>query len=387
LFMSKIVAIKNAQIVLENGIIWDGTMIIEDGVIKEVGSHRDITIPEAAEVVDAEGAYVGPGFIDLHCHGGDGLVATTYPVETYDYFLPHGTTSLLLTMDTRSPLEDYLAAFVNAKAAMGKRRGIRGVYMQGPFINVNYGSRAHLSPWKHGIPEAARKALIDGGGEMVKIWTIAPERDDIMEFATYARKVNPGCVFSVGHTEATPAQIRAMGTKYRPSLMTHFGDATGTIKKDSGGTRGYGPNEYCLSDHEMFAELISDSCGLHVHADNQKMLLRGKGYERVVLITDRTPHRHPKPEQFKHIIDVNFTPDGEISGSRLTMDLACRNIMAHTNCGIAQAFVMASLNPAKVLGLDDQIGSVEPGKIADLVFVDDKFNVQKVMLAGDVCKF
>ena len=85
--------------------------------------------------------------------------------------------------------------------------------------------------------------------------------------------------------------------------------------------------------------------------------------------------------------DLNFDHNGHIAGSKLTMDMACRNIMTHTNCGIAQAFLMASTNPAKVLGMDDEIGSIEKGKIADLVFVDDRFNVKKVMLSGMVCEF
>jgi len=69
------------------------------------------------------------------------------------------------------------------------------------------------------------------------------------------------------------------------------------------------------------------------------------------------------------------------------MDQACRNIMTHTNCGIAQAFLMASRNPARVLGMDQEVGSIAPGKRADLVFVDDRFHVQQVMLSGQLCEF
>jgi len=83
---------------------------------------------------------------------------------------------------------------------------------------------------------------------------------------------------------------------------------------------------------------------------------------------------------------LHFDDKGGLAGSRLTMDKACRNIMTHTNCGIAQAFVMASLNPARVIGLDSEIGSVDVDKKADLIFVDDKFNVAKVMLAGKLVK-
>ena len=137
----------------------------------------------------------------------------------------------------------------------------------------------------------------------------------------------------------------------------------------------------------MYAELISDSCGIHVNPEMQQLLLHNKGVEKVILITDSTIHNNPVPENLKHIQDLNFDPTGGIAGSKLTMDLACRNIMTHTNCGIAQAFMMASLNPARVLGLEDEIGSVEEGKTADLVFVDDKFNVKKVMLQDELCDF
>jgi len=202
---------------------------------------------------------------------------------------------------------------------------------------------------------------------------------------TQARELNPSCVFSVAHSEATPAQIRALGTTYRPRSLTHFGCATGRLPV-YGGTRGYGPDEYCYSDNEMYAELISDSYGVHVHPDLQKALLKSKGYERIVLIYDSTSSANPSPENLRHVTDINFDDRGTISGSKLTLDVACRNIMTHTSCGIVQAFVMASLNPAKVIGLDREIGSIERGKTADLVFVDDRFNVKNVMLSGEICK-
>ena len=82
--------------------------------------------------------------------------------------------------------------------------------------------------------------------------------------------------------------------------------------------------------------------------------------------------------------DLNFDDRGGLAGSKLTMDKACKNVMGSTGCGIAQAFVMASTNPARAVGLDD-VGSIEVGKEADLVFVDDKFHVQQVMLQGELC--
>jgi len=153
------------------------------------------------------------------------------------------------------------------------------------------------------------------------------------------------------------------------------------------GTRGVGPDEYCLKRSDIYCELISDSCGIHVHPEMQRLLLHNKGIDHTVLITDSTIYNEPAPENLRHVPDLNFDREGGIAGSKLTMDLACRNIMTHTNCGIAQAFVMASLNGAAVLGLDDEIGSIEVGKRADLVFVDDRFNVKQVMLQGELCDF
>ena len=137
----------------------------------------------------------------------------------------------------------------------------------------------------------------------------------------------------------------------------------------------------------MYAELISDSCGIHVHPQLQQMLLQVKGLHRVVLVTDSTVHSNPTPPEYAHVKDLNFDHNGGIAGSKMTMEQACRNIMTNTNCGIAQAFVMASTNPARVIGMDDTIGSVEVGKQADLVFVDDKFNVLQVMQEGVLCGF
>ena len=116
----------------------------------------------------------------------------------------------------------------------------------------------------------------------------------------------------------------------------------------------------------------------------QQLLIHNKGIDRVVLITDSTKEDAAAPEEFAHITDINFDDVGGISGSKLTMDKACRNIMAHTNCGIAQAFLMASTNPAKAIGMEKTIGSIDKGKNADLIFVDDKFNIQKVMLEGEL---
>ena len=373
-------AIVNANIVTPDGIIYDGKLVIENNRIFDILTAND-PLPETAQIIDGEGAYVGPGFVDIHVHGFGSGETFDADAGTIDHFLSHGTTSLLATPYYSYNFAKTLQDIHNAKEAMKKSHVIKGIYMEGPYTNPCYGANADTNPWRHGIVEEEYKALVDACGTDVKVWTTAPELDGILDFYAYARKVNPDVVIALGHSEATPHQIDALG-KYRPTLMTHTMNATGRPPVPRG-TRGYGPDEYCFSHPDMYAELICDSCGMHVNPSLQRMLLQIKGVHKVVLITDSVKFDAPIPEELKHVPDLCFDHSGDLAGSQLTLDRACRNIMSHTNCGIAQAFIMTSLNPAKVIGMDQEIGSIEKGKLADLVFVDDKFNVLRVMSEGE----
>ena len=375
------IAIKNAHLVLETGILWDATLLIEDGRIVSFG--KKVAIPENAQVVDAEGAYVGPGFVDIHVHGGGGYQMAQDPLKAAEFFLKHGTTTILPTPAYDLPYEEFLEAIRQGKAAMqagGAGKAIAGFYMEGPYMNPEYGAGAHRNPWRHPLNPEEYETLVDEAGEHAKVWAVAPEREGLRPFLEYARKVNPEVLFSIGHSEALPDQIRALG-KFRPVLQTHCTNATGCVNA-GGGIRGTGPDEYCLKEPEIYAELISDSCGVHVRPDMQQLILHSKGLDRVILITDSTVTDCPCPPELADIPDINFDETGGVDGSKLTMDQACRNIMTHTNCGIAQAFLLASRNPARVLKMDDEIGSIAVDKKANLVFVDDKFHVRKVMLEG-----
>ena len=382
----KVKVITNIHVVLENGIIWDGFITIENDKIAGFGKSMDLEIPEGAEIVDGEGAYVGPGFVDIHVHAAGNLRTYIELKETSDFFLRYGSTTILATPYYSMNKEEFVEALAAIKKNIAESKTVKGIYFEGPYTSPQYGSNSWMNPWNCPISEDDYKDLVDEAGDFAKVWTIAPEREGIHEFIEYARKVNPDVVLAVGHSEATPEQVRSLGAKYRPGLMTHTFNATGR-QTGSGGIRGYGPDEYCLANRDMYAELISDSCGMHVHSDLQRMLIKAKGYERVVLVTDCAEPDAGTPEEYSGITDLNFDSHGDLSGSKMTMNQACKNIMQHTNCGIAQAFVMASLNPARVIGMDDEIGSIEIGKMADLVFVDDKFNVKQVMLGGIVCEF
>jgi len=375
-------AITNAQIVLENGIIWDGIILIDNDKIADFGSSRDIEIPTGAEVIDAKGAYVGPGFVDIHCHGGNGFCSSNEGVKAAEFFMSHGSTTMLSTPYYDMNFDELMQAIRAAKESMKLTKILKGFYFEGPFTNPNYGCNADLNAWRDTITPEKFKAFVDEAGTYAKVWTIAPEREDVYPFLEYARKVNPDVVFAIGHSNALPSQIRALG-RYRPTIETHSTNATGR-QNERGGVRGEGPDEYCFKEMDVYTELICDSCAIHVHPELQQLMLHNKGLKRVILITDSTNYNFTPPAEFAHITDLSFDHRGGLAGSKLTMDQACKNIMTHTNCGIAQAFLMASTNPARAIGMEYEIGSIDKGKKADLVFVDDKFNVQRVISEGEI---
>ena len=132
----------------------------------------------------------------------------------------------------------------------------------------------------------------------------------------------------------------------------------------------------------MYAEMISDYYGIHVHDDMQKLILKIKGVDRVVLITDSGVTEAPNPPDKAYITDLIFNERGQLSGSKITLNRACRNVMRHTRAGICECFLMASRNPARILAMDDEIGTIEPGKKADIILVTDDFRVKMIMKNG-----
>lgn len=380
--------IQNANLVLENGILWDGVLLMDGDRIAAFGRPGEVEIPENAEMIDAEGLYVGPGFVDIHVHGGGDYNTCWDPVEAADYFLDHGTTTLMATPSYCENFDEFLGMIRSVNKVLGNSgaaRAIGGFYMEGPYMNPKYGASAWKNPWRHPLDPKEYKTLVDEAGEKAKVWAIAPEREGLEPFLQYAKKVNPNVRFSVGHSEATPNEIRKL-KKYGITLQTHTMNATGRLEVPAG-TRSAGPDEYCMMDPDIYTEMISDSCGIHVSTEIQRLVVHCKGIDKVVLITDGTVHEGENPPHLQHITDLNFDDHGDLSGSKLTMDKACRNIMTHTNCGIAQAFLMAARNPARAIGMDDEVGTIEVGKKANLVFVDHRFNVDTVILEGEIWKY
>ncbi len=375
------IAITNAKVVLEHGILWNGVILVEDGKICAVGKKDEISVPDGAQICDAGGLYVGPGFVDIHVHGGGGHKFCEEPTLAAQHFLKHGETTILAALYYDLSKNEFLDSINRVRSAMKEETSpIAGIYMEGPYMNPVYGASPEKNKWRGDIKSEDYMPVIKEAKNLAKVWAIAPEREGVESFMRDAKAENPDVMFSVGHSEATPAQIQRL-KKYGIGLQTHCMNATGRPQV-SAGTRSCGPDEACLMDSDMYAEIICDSRAIHVPPDLMSMVIKTKGVDRIILITDSTVSPSASPEEFRDIYDLNFDDNGGLYGSNLTMDVACRNLMTHTNCGIAQAFLMASRNPARVIKMDDELGTIEEGKRANLVFVDDMFSVQKVMLKG-----
>lgn len=376
-------AIVSCRLVLPCEILNDAAILLAGEHILAFGKREEIAIPDGVRVIDAEGAYVGPGFVDIHVHGAGPGRDTSFDTEAAAaYFLSHGETTILATPWYSMNAERMLDAVKSIKKNMPRTKNVRGIYMEGPYTNPNYGANAKLNPWRHGIAEDEYRPIVDEAGALARVWVIAPEREGIEAFVRYVKSVNPRAVISVGHSEATPAQIRALGEN-APTLQTHAMDATGKVRTPSK-TQLYGPDEYFLVQKGAICELICDSQGLHVHDDMLRLLLHCKGVDGIALVTDSASTSGEPPQEYAHITDVNFSKFGEIAGSRLTMDVALRNIIAHAGVDVREAFLMASTNPARAVGLDGELGSIAVGKRADLVILGDTYELQAVIIGGEV---
>ena len=376
-------AITNATVVLPDHYIPGGTILVDGDKIVEVG--KKVIIPENTKIIDAKGKYTGPGLIDIHTHADGETFFCDDPVKAASTLLSHGVTSVLPALYFSMTAEQYLEAIKLIKDSMPKAHNIIGFYMEGPYLNPSFGCNRENNPWKGAVNKEHFAPIVDAAGELAKVWCVAPERDNIEEFVKYAKKVNPNAVFSVAHSEAEPRDIEKL-REYGLKLATHHTNATGTLYRYPE-CRTTCVDETALYNDSFYVEIICDKIGIHVDPYMQRLIKKIKGDDRIILIADSFVEHGPIPDGdlYEGADDINFDFSGEIAGSRMILDGPCKNIMMHTGASVCQAFKYASTNPATLLSLTDR-GEIAPGMRADIIIVDDKFNVQNVFLGGKQVK-
>ena len=377
-------AIINATLVMKDHFIPNAVLLIEDGKIADFGEARKLAVPEGCEIIDAEGLYVGPGFVDIHTHSDGTIFFQDDPVTASQHHLKHGTTTLLPALYYSMDTDGYVEAIAKLREAMKKPEcaNIGGLYMEGPYLNPKFGCDRESNPWKGPVDRAKHMPIIDAAYDIAKVWALAPERENILQFVLDVKEKNPSAVFSVAHSEAAPADIEAI-MPYGLKIGTHHTNATGD-RPMYPECRGVCVDETVNYNREIYAELICDSRGIHVDPYMLRLVRRIKGDDRIMLISDAYACDGPIPPGYDDVDDINFDHTGEIAGSKMTLDIACRNMIKHTGASIVDVFKFASTNPATVTGFHDR-GEIARGKRADLVFVDYKMKVSKVLMEGKVC--
>ena len=377
-------AIVNTTIVMPDHLIPNGIIVIEDGKIVDFGKKINT---EGMEIIDAEGAYTGPGLVDIHTHADGDTFFTEDPVKVSKRLLSHGITDVMPALyfsATSDELIEQIKLIRKAKES-GEAPNIIGLYMEAPYMNPKFGCNKENNPWRYDIKREDYISLLEYAKDFARVWVVAPERENIEMFVKDAKAINPNAIFSVGHSEAAPRDIEKL-MPYGLKLATHHLNATGTIERYPE-CRSACVDETALYNDSIFVELICDKVGIHVEPYLLRYVKKVKGDDRVILISDAFVDHGPIPDGdlYEGATDINFDFTGEIAGSKMILDGSCRNMMVHTGASLCQIFKYASRNPATVLGLTDR-GEIRVGNRANLILVDPEFNVKGVILNGEKVK-
>lgn len=367
--------LTGARVVLPTGVVDDGRVIVEGSRI--VGSA-----PTDAPTVDLTGHWVVPGFVDIHNHGGGGASFTSGTVEDvlrgiHTHRL-HGTTTLVASTVTGEM--DFLAQRAGELSELAEQGDLAGIHFEGPFISPCR-KGAHSEALLRDPDPADVRKLVDAARGHAKMVTLATELpgglDSVRLLAEH------GVIAAVGHTDATYEQTVA-AIDAGATVATHLFNAMPTL-----GHRAPGPIAALLEDERVTVELIND--GTHLHPAALELAFHHAGASRVAFITDAMDAagfgdgRYMLGPLEVEVTDgvARLVEGGSIAGSTLTLDRAFKRAVTVDGLSVEDAVAALSANPARLLGLADRVGSLEPGRDADLVVLDAAFDVKGVMRRGE----
>ncbi|MFD9141070.1 N-acetylglucosamine-6-phosphate deacetylase [[Kitasatospora] papulosa] len=367
--------LAGARVVLPTGTVENGRVIVE-------GTRIAGSTTEDARTVDLSGHWVVPGFVDIHNHGGGGASFATGTAEDVLTGVwahrAHGTTTVVASTVTGEM--DFLARQAGLLSELVEQGELAGIHFEGPFISPCR-KGAHSEQLLRDPDPAEVRKLLDAARGSARMVTLATELPGGIESVRLLAE--HGVIAAVGHTDATYEQtLEAIDAG--ATVATHLYNAMPAI-----GHRDPGPVTALLEDERITVELIND--GTHLHPAALELAYHHAGSDRVALITDAMDaagagdgfyELGPLAVEVRDGV-ARLVEGGSIAGSTLTLDTAFRRAVTIDRIPVEDVVRSISANPARLLGLDHRVGSLDPGKDADLVVLDADFVLKGVMRRGE----
>ena len=396
--------LKNAKIITPMRVIDDGVLIVSDGKISNVGPEGENKIPEDARVIDVVGRYLAPGFIDIHLHGGGGadtMDATQEAIEKISVAHAEGGSTSIVPTALTAPLDDITRAV--KVIGLAKKRTlpgaqVLGAHLEGPYFSLEQKGAQNPQYLIKPKPEEYLKFLDEY--DCVLRFSAAPELEGGLELGRELKK--RGIVASIAHTNATYQDVLA-AIEAGYTHVTHMYSGMSGLKRINA-YRISGVIESTLLLNELTTEIIAD--GHHLPPSLMKLIIKTKGLDKVSVITDAMSAAGLGPGKYcvaglDAIVEANVAEEFEVpeekenyvaklltrdsfAGSVATMDRCVRNMVKLVGLSVQDAVKMATINPAKVMGIDREKGSLAEGKDADIVIFDEDIHVTMTIVEGRI---
>lgn len=386
----------NATLILPDRVLPHSVLMASNGRIGPLGQGMKIQIlPD--EAIDLRGMYLAPGFIDLHVHGGDGADFMDLTHEAFRTVCRcharHGTTRLTPT-STVGRMPQYLRFLELCGELTGTATGgarVLGGHLYGPYFAPEAKGCHPKLEFLEPDPKRDAEFLRFAGNGLTTL-TVAPELRDAERLVRAARE--RGLLVTAGHSYATFPQMEAAvrwGVRHVDHLFCAMSDRARLRQAQTFPMRG-GVMEATLYFDELFTEVIAD--GKHLTGDLLRLAYKAKGPDRLALVSDAMRAvdlpdgdywfgADGDGERVRRLDDVGVTLDGKaLASGVMGMDHCVRTFHRLTGVPLHEVVRMASLTPARILGVERDFGSLETGKVADLVVMDKELNITQVYVAG-----
>ncbi|HOJ78922.1 MAG TPA: N-acetylglucosamine-6-phosphate deacetylase [Bacillota bacterium] len=380
-------ALTQAAVITPFILIEEATILVEDKIIKAIGTTDSIEVPPEYREINLEGFIVAPGLIDQHLHGGGGAEIMNPTIDSFSevsrFLATHGITSFLATTITASIDELIAIAETYQKFKQLDYKGAKclGLHLEGPYLSSDFaGVHSANSLRCPSVEEVINLQQKSDRG--IKMITLAPELPGAIGLIS-SLACSGNIKFSVGHSNATYEETLAAITAGVVCATHCFNQMRPLNHREPGVLGGV------LTSESTYIELIVDH--QHLHEAIIKMIWKLKGAERIILVSDSmlptglTEGIYQTSVGEIHQFNNRLTDsNGRLSGSNITLDKAVKYFWEITGCELTDAFRLATYNPAKMLGINKKKGSLYPGKDADLIVLNSDLDVVMTMVEGEV---